>query len=911
MRFPPPLALALIAAVIAAGLFWRIHTFPVEGTEKSRPDTAGQADQGTASDPAHPSGAATYAPTAAEYRVDAPRRRNELGQVLPFREQRLDTTTAQLLRQANVGQVVGLELFPDINFVIRLTGRWDDKHGTRLAGKIQGQPDKDSFFMSWYAGGARGLLELPSRNLAYELLLLEDGSYMAREWLYKDIICATPSPDGTSADAGMPSPLGGGGNQSSPSFIAPGDVPALRSRPGVNRVVYLDFDGETVTSFRWANGSTIVAQPARLSAAQITEVWDRVVRDFEPFDVNITTVRSDYDNAPDNRKIHCVITDTDTAAPGAGGVAYVDAFRFSDVSSKVCWAFIDNSVKSCAEVISHEIGHTMGLRHDGRSATSTAPAEEYYGGHGSGETGWAPIMGVGYSRQLTQWSKGEYNRANNPEDDLAIMSDSRRIPYVSDDHGDTSGLATAVSGNQAAGLVGRTTDIDFWRVDLAAGNHTVNLQPAAFGNVDLELQVFNQAGVQIGSGNFMDTLATYAFFSLEQPQTVYLRVSGAGNREPSTTGYSSYASLGSYTLTGFGNQQQPPSPPIGVAVTRISGTMARVTWNSTPGASYYAVYRDAVLLATVVGNEFVDTGLRPSSNYNYTIRAGNQYGSSSDSTAGALTTPAADEFVMDGQPDFAGYLVSNPGMTIYAAVRGRKLYVSTWSPGNWNSGYNNDHLIIISDSLLASVTTPAHWSKSGFMAIPAGKPFLAGESTTDYAGWFNTQGETSLFKAPESSGALEGVIDLVACFGAMPAELYIAAIAYQTEDAISGDTNRGKISSQAPSGNGNNNIEPQEFFRIPVRAVRDAAQNGTYDILDATRSFAVTNVSFNASNRPVLRWPVVPGKNYMVQGRSDFTAGSWSNLLTTNWGAGPTQWEMEFTDTAAPAATKFYRVTQP
>ena len=45
--------------------------------------------------------------------------------------------------------------------------------------------------------------------------------------------------------------------------------------------------------------------------------------------------------------------------------------------------------KYVAEAISHEAGHNMGLHHDGTSTTG------HYQGHGSGVTGWAPIMGVG------------------------------------------------------------------------------------------------------------------------------------------------------------------------------------------------------------------------------------------------------------------------------------------------------------------------------------------------------------------------------------------------------------------------------------------------------------------------------------------------------------------------------------
>ena len=319
MRFPPPLALALIAAVIAAALFWRIHTFPVEGTEKSRPDTAGQADQRTASDPAHQSGGITYAPTAAEYRVDAPRRRNELGQALPFREAAFDVRMANLIRHSAPGQVVGLEFFPDARFTVRLTSRQEDELGTKLGGKIQGQPDKDKFFMTWYEGGSRALLKLPSRNLAYEALLQPDGTYLAREWLYTDVICASPAPDGRSAGSGLPRPDRERMPRAFAASAAAAQIPALQSRPGITRVVYLDFDGEVVNDPAWSS-STINAAPARMNESQIIETWRRVVTDFDPFDVNVTTVRSDFDSAHSTSRTHVIITRTDTAAPGAGTV---------------------------------------------------------------------------------------------------------------------------------------------------------------------------------------------------------------------------------------------------------------------------------------------------------------------------------------------------------------------------------------------------------------------------------------------------------------------------------------------------------------------------------------------------------------------------------------------------------------
>jgi hypothetical protein len=241
-------------------------------------------------------------------------------------------------------------------------------------------------------------------------------------------------------------------------------------------------------------------------------------------------------------------------------------------------------------------------------------------------------------------------------------------------------------------------------------------------------------------------------------------------------------------------------------------------------------------------------------------------------------------------------------MTIYAAVRGTKLYVATWSPGDNGSGFGSDHFLFVSDTLLESATTTAPWAKAGNIAVGPSKPYMAGESTSTYAAWSNVKGPTSLGKGRLNSKLMEGVIDLVAEFGSLPAEVYVAAVAYGTSDG-------GGIGSQAPFGNGNNNLEPSEFLRVPVRAVADARLNGTYDILDAARSFAVEQTRLDTLNRPVLRWPVVPGQTYQVQSRSALETGSW--LPGTMQTAGSAQWEMEFTDTNAAGAPMFYRVIRP
>ena len=131
-----------------------------------------------------------------------------------------------------------------------------------------------------------------------------------------------------------------------------------------------------------------------------------MAEDFGPFNLNVTTDLQAYLDAPENSRQRCIITPTDDAAPGAGGVAILGSFN--STGDTPCWAF-STFGKDAAEIISHEIGHALTLSHDGR----TTPVEEDYAGHGTDPVvGWAPIMGVGYYQPLTQWSQGEYQNAN-------------------------------------------------------------------------------------------------------------------------------------------------------------------------------------------------------------------------------------------------------------------------------------------------------------------------------------------------------------------------------------------------------------------------------------------------------------------------------------------------------------------
>jgi len=594
MNFIHPRYLRWLLLLLALGIFvvvgvaWSLTGFKDQATQLS----GSREDEKTSAVRKPPRAAVAHwlqdsedglARRAEDYELYAPRRRNELGEPEPFRQQALSAAQMDALRAAAAGELIRLDLFPDVSRQVRVTGRRHEPDETRLWGVAEDVAGQDFFVMSWRKEEARGLLKLPSSNRAYEILRLTDGTYAAREWLYTDVVCARPVDGGKSAEAGMPPPPYASAPVASRSMSAV-VVPVLNSRPSAVATIYLDFDGEVVSETAWAGGATIEALPARMNAAQIEETWRRVASHFAVFDVNVTTDREVYEAAPLNRKTHCVITPTKTAAPTAGGVAYVGSFTFSSDSFKICWTFQDQVPADAALISSHEIGHTLGLRHHGRVAAGDLPAEDYYRGHGTGETGWGPFMGSAYGKNLQQWSKGEYERANNSsQDDLAIMTRADRIPYLADDHGDAAAAATPVSrGAAVTGSVGTRTDRDFFRVALGgSGPQPIQVALPPGTMLDVEMNLYSSSGQLLQTVNPVDSLPAWTTFSATVAEDVLVEIRGTGKGEVLGDGYSDYSSLGAYTLlagTALGTQ----IPFSGTYTFGSDGNVTSFAYNGTP-----------------------------------------------------------------------------------------------------------------------------------------------------------------------------------------------------------------------------------------------------------------------------------------------------------------------------------------
>lgn len=321
----------------------------------------------------------------------------------------------------------------------------------------------------------------------------------------------------------------------------------LQSLPGVVGVIYLDFDGETGPFPGWGNFN---AAPSGASNSQIFEIWKMVCEDYQGFNLNITTDRMVFDKAPPGRRQQVIITTTTTAAPGSGGVAYVGSFNWSD--SRPCWVF-NPFGKPAAESISHEAGHTLGLSHDGR----TSPAEGYYIGHGSGSTGWAPIMGTSYYQNLTQWAKGEYLNANQTQDDLFIIShENNDVDYRADDMGETQATALhlEIAANNTVsneGILERTGDVDAFRFTSTGGAVTLNVNTVTSNpNLDILAELVDANTSNVIVSNNPDTTLNATVSSTVPAGDYLLRVRATGRGDPLGNGYTNYGCIGSYLVSG-------------------------------------------------------------------------------------------------------------------------------------------------------------------------------------------------------------------------------------------------------------------------------------------------------------------------------------------------------------------------
>ena len=491
---------------------------------------------------------------------------------------------------------------------------------------------------------------------------------------------------------------------------------SLHSRPGSTKTLYIDFDGATVTNTFWNQsaglGSKTVpaydtdGNPASFSAAELTligDIWSAVAEDYAPFDVDVTTAvpsqsQISRTSASDTTfGVSIVVTGDNWICPSScAGVAYLNAFNSytnTQVNAdqlKPGWTFTSSYFAAVpaivAGIVSHEAGHTFGLAHDGTTSVS------YYAGHGI----WQPIMGSGsyYSRPVSHWSRGEYTGANNVENDLAIIGQSS--PTVPDDYPRIQTVDNTQVSTLLSGTIERSSDIDTFQIEVGPTGRlsaTLSSNPVS-PNLDAILRVENLDNAIVGESNPAGVVSSQSLNLRVAPGTYFVSVLPTGYHSPLNTGYSSYGSLGRYSLRL--SLLGTPAPPTNVTTT-LGNLSATVSWQP-PADNGGAIddypirmcWRDNVAAAwTCSGFLYPSSptmtygGLVAGRLYTFLVAARNAVGTSVEARSAditALRTP--------GTPELFPLTQATDGFTIR--------WSSTLLPGATTTGFERSVVDVVS-----------------------------------------------------------------------------------------------------------------------------------------------------------------------------------------------------------------------
>lgn len=367
------------------------------------------------------------------------------------------------------------------------------------------------------------------------------------------------------------------------------DTFSLSTRPAAEKTIYLDFNGHHSVNNDWDHDIRFEpydrdGDPSTFTDAELIEIqkiFQNVAEDFAPFDVNVTTVDPGLDaltrvgGSDTTWGIRVVHTQATPEFGGFGGVAFLNSFN--DSIDNPCFA-INKGVVNGAMTISHEVGHTLGLRHDGLNSAS------YHPGTGSGPTGWGPLMGAPFGKNLVHWSKGEYAGSTTTEDDLALITQAQHgVNYLPDDVGDSMATARslALTSETTAfdwAIVGRPTDVDFFSFRVGAGPFSMDIRPFRENpNLDVLATLWDANGSIVATSNPVDDVV--AGFSIPDiaAGNYFVSIDGVGKAGV----YTDYGSLGFYTIEATFVSSVIPPIDIGEAgvVTGVNHLWKTVTLN--------------------------------------------------------------------------------------------------------------------------------------------------------------------------------------------------------------------------------------------------------------------------------------------------------------------------------------------
>ncbi|WP_338844941.1 pre-peptidase C-terminal domain-containing protein [Massilia sp. W12] len=320
------------------------------------------------------------------------------------------------------------------------------------------------------------------------------------------------------------------------------DLTKLESKPGSPWVFYLDHSA-VMSGTTPLNG---------VSKEQMYRVWQSVADQYSFLKMNVTTNRAVYDAARAANPLRTGIIkfvnqDGRSFAPLHSFGTTAAGTLYRNPSSGWDYGY------GIGMTAAHEVGHQMGMNHDRGGSGG-----EYFEGIAAFQ--WGPIMGNywmggSWANQLFTWSKGEYDTASNFEDDLSIMVNEEKVPYVDDDIATEKALKIGANGaidpKLNFGQIGRTSDTDTFTFSTTT-NSTLNLRidPIEYLRMlDVEAVLYNAAGQVVARSN-LPVHRSAEFVNLSLPAGSYKLVVRGGAEGTPKKGFSNYSSLGWYAMKG-------------------------------------------------------------------------------------------------------------------------------------------------------------------------------------------------------------------------------------------------------------------------------------------------------------------------------------------------------------------------
>lgn len=128
--------------------------------------------------------------------------------------------------------------------------------------------------------------------------------------------------------------------------------------------ILIDFDGQTVSNSYWNGGAPLQCASSGLSADEMNQVLNEVKVHYAAYKVVVTYDENVYNLANPAMRMRMIVTPTSSWYSSASGVAYTGSFTWGNETP--AFVFSDRlyyGAHYIAEIVAHEAGHTLGLRH--------------------------------------------------------------------------------------------------------------------------------------------------------------------------------------------------------------------------------------------------------------------------------------------------------------------------------------------------------------------------------------------------------------------------------------------------------------------------------------------------------------------------------------------------------------------